>query len=146
MIDSFRGEYAWLSNFHVCPVTHRGFAYRSAEHAYQAAKAQTGQDRAYVADAPTAAKAKARGREIGTPENWNNIKLATMREIVYAKFCQNAALAIRLASTGDIALVEGNRWNDTYWGVCNGVGENHLGKILMELRADIQEALAWVNE
>jgi ribA/ribD-fused uncharacterized protein len=146
MIDSFRGEYAWLSNFHVCPVTHRGFAYRSAEHAYQAAKAQTERDRAYVADAPTAAKAKARGREIGTPENWNDVKLAIMREIVYAKFCQNAVLAVQLARTADTELVEGNAWNDTYWGVCNGVGENHLGKILMELRADIQEASAWVTE
>lgn len=146
MIDSFRGEYAWLSNFHACPVIFRGFAYRSAEHAYQAAKAQTERDRAYVADAPTAAKAKSRGREIGTPENWNDVKLAIMREIVYAKFCQNAVLAIRLALTEDTELVEGNHWNDTYWGVCNGVGENHLGKILMELRADIQEALARVNE
>lgn len=141
MIDSFRGEHAWLSNFYPCPVIFRGFTYRSAEHAYQAAKAQTERDRAYVADAPTAAKAKARGREIGTPENWNAVKLAIMREIVYAKFCQNAVLAVQLIETADAEIVEGNNWKDTYWGVCNGVGENLLGKILMELRADIKAAL-----
>lgn len=33
---------------------------------------------------------------------------------------------------GDI--VEHNTWNDTFWGVCNGTGENHLGEILMDLR------------
>jgi predicted NAD-dependent protein-ADP-ribosyltransferase YbiA (DUF1768 family) len=26
-----------------------------------------------------------------------------------------------------------------YWGVCNGVGENHLGKILMAYRDGTQE-------
>lgn len=146
MIDSFRGEYAWLSNFYPCTVVFRGFTYSSAEHAYQAAKAQTEWERAYVAEAPTAANAKARGRKIGTPENWHNIKLTIMREIVYAKFCQNAALAVRLVKTADAEIVEGTNWKDTYWGVCDGIGENLLGKILMELRADIQEALAWVSE
>jgi predicted NAD-dependent protein-ADP-ribosyltransferase YbiA (DUF1768 family) len=33
-----------------------------------------------------------------------------------------------------VELIEGNWWGDTYWGVCNGVGENHLGKLLMKIR------------
>ena len=41
-------------------------------------------------------------------------------------------------ATGDAELVEGNTWNDTYWGVCNGVGHNHLGKILMQVRQELQ--------
>ena len=31
-------------------------------------------------------------------------------------------------------LVEGNTWGDKVWGVCDGVGENNLGKTLMRIR------------
>ncbi len=37
-------------------------------------------------------------------------------------------------------VVEGNHWGDTCWGVDNrtGQGENHLGKILMQVREELQ--------
>lgn len=60
-----------------------------------------------------------------------------MVDIVRAKFTQNKELAKRLKATGDKTLIEGNYWHDTYWGVCEGVGENYLGKILMNLRSEI---------
>jgi predicted NAD-dependent protein-ADP-ribosyltransferase YbiA (DUF1768 family) len=62
-----------------------------------------------------------------------------MTEIVGEKFNQNPELKEKLLATKDIELVEGNHWHDTYWGVCNGVGENHLGKILMAYRDGTQE-------
>jgi predicted NAD-dependent protein-ADP-ribosyltransferase YbiA (DUF1768 family) len=34
-------------------------------------------------------------------------------------------------------IVENNTWNDTYWGVCNNVGENHLGKLLTEIKEEL---------
>jgi hypothetical protein len=37
-IDSFYGQYAFLSNFYPCEVEFEGDTYPSAEHAYQAAK------------------------------------------------------------------------------------------------------------
>ena len=42
-----------------------------------------------------------------------------------------------LLATGDAKIVEGNTWGDVFWGVCNGVGENHLGEILMKVRQDL---------
>jgi hypothetical protein len=42
-----------------------------------------------------------------------------------------------LLLTGDEELIEGNFWGDVFWGVCNGVGKNHLGKILMEVRSEL---------
>lgn len=30
--------------------------------------------------------------------------------------------------------MEENNWGDKFWGTVNGVGENHLGKILMRIR------------
>lgn len=42
-----------------------------------------------------------------------------------------------LINTGDAELIEGNSWGDTFWGECNGIGENNLGKILMKIRKEI---------
>jgi hypothetical protein len=39
----------------------------------------------------------------------------------------------------DARLVEGNTWNDRYWGVCRGVGQNKLGHLLMKLREEYKE-------
>jgi hypothetical protein len=39
-----------------------------------------------------------------------------------------------LISTGDTQLIEENTWGDTFWGVCNGIGKNMLGIILMDVR------------
>mgnify|MGYP005981410963 CR=1 FL=1 len=36
IIDEFRGEYAFLSNFYSCPVTYNGESYLNSEAAFQA--------------------------------------------------------------------------------------------------------------
>lgn len=41
--------------------------------------------------------------------------------------------------TGESILIEKNTWGDTYFGVCNGVGENNLGKDLMSIRYRLLE-------
>lgn len=60
-----------------------------------------------------------------------------MYEICKAKFRQNPDLAERLISTSDFELIEGNNWGDHIWGVCDGYGENRLGKILMRIREEL---------
>ena len=60
-----------------------------------------------------------------------------MYRICLCKFEQNQDCLERLLKTRDTELVEGNTWGDIYWGVCNGVGENHLGKILMRIRSEL---------
>ena len=62
-----------------------------------------------------------------------------MYDVCKAKFTQNPNLAQLLIETGDATLIEGNNWDDVVWGVCNGVGENRLGKILMQIRTEIKE-------
>lgn len=49
------------------------------------------------------------------------------------------AIAEDLLDTGDQRLVEGNVWGDRYWGVCDGVGENWLGELLMQVRDELLE-------
>ena len=60
-----------------------------------------------------------------------------MYQICKAKFTQHADLAEQLLATGDAELIEGNTWGDRTWGVCDGIGENRLGKTLMFIRAQL---------
>jgi ribA/ribD-fused uncharacterized protein len=75
---------------------------------------------------------------------WNNRKRQAMHNLVSDKIEDHSAIAVALVSTGDAELIEKNWWHDNYWGDCTclrcyRVGENHLGKIWMELRAEIAE-------
>lgn len=137
-IKNFSGEYEFLSNFYSIPVRYEYF-YGSSEAAYQAQKAANLADRLEFRNY-SPQRAKRRARKIPIRADWNEIKIACMRDIVYAKFLQNAELAAKLLATGDNLLVEGNYWHDTFWGVddSTGVGENNLGKILMEVRANLK--------
>ena len=69
--------------------------------------------------------------------DWEEIKDSIMYLGLRQKF-HNPTLQKKLLATGEEELIEGNWWNDTYWGVCNGVGQNNLGKILMEVRDEIR--------
>jgi len=54
------------------------------------------------------------------------------------KFTKHESLKEKLLATGDEELVEGNDWNDRVWGKVDGVGENHLGRLLMKIRAELR--------
>ena len=54
------------------------------------------------------------------------------------KFTKHKDLKEKLLATGDAYLEETNHWHDTFWGVCKGKGQNHLGKILMEVREELK--------
>ncbi len=58
-----------------------------------------------------------------------------MKQILRIKFA-DPALRTALEATGEATLIEGNTWNDTFWGVCRGKGQNNLGKILEAIRAE----------
>ena len=136
VIREFIDAYAFLSNFYHSPVKYRNLIYLNAEAAFQAQKESCEKDKEqYTRMNP--AQAKLVGRNCNLREDWEEIKEQTMYEIVKAKFTQNEALARLLLATGDAYLEEGNWWHDTTWGVCNGVGQNKLGKILMRLREEL---------
>lgn len=135
-IREFIDAYAFLSNFYHSPVKYRNLIYLNAEAAFQAQKESCEKDKEqYTRMNP--AQAKLVGRNCNLRKDWEEIKEQTMYEIVKAKFTQNKALARLLLATGDAYLEEGNWWHDTTWGVCNGVGENKLGKILMRVREEL---------
>jgi ribA/ribD-fused uncharacterized protein len=132
-IDSFSGDYAFLSNFYPCAVRFESDVYPSAEHAYVAAKTQDLEMRRAIKAVPTAGKVKRLGRNLVLRPGWNQMRLAVMRLILASKF-KHQPLADLLLATGDATLIEGNHRGDRFWGVCNGTGRNNLGLLLMERR------------
>lgn len=133
-IDSFTGQNRFLSNFFPAIFFWCGWWWSSTEHAYQAMKAEDMDDFKAILHCDTPGQAKRMGKNVRMREDWEEIKLGVMRAVVTEKFTQNHHLMMLLQNTEDAELIEGNTWGDTYWGVCRGVGENNLGKILMEIR------------
>ena len=135
IIDSFSGNHRFLSNFWPCSVMLDGEEYQSVEHAYVAAKTTDIVLRSIIQDCPTAGKVKQLGRKIKLRADWEEIKLSVMEDLLRQKFSEKT-LKQRLLETKGYELIEGNHWNDTFWGVCNGVGSNNLGKLLMKIREE----------
>lgn len=133
MIGPFRGQYSFLSNFF-----HTEFG--TVEHHYQAAKTLDKEWRDRILNASTPGRAKRLGRQAPLRPDWDSIKLQTMEDLITWKFFTNPELAKKLLATGNEELVEENWWGDTFWGRCNGVGENNLGKILMKVRDELKAA------
>lgn len=133
-ITSFQGQHRWLSNFFPSVVTFADGEYATVEHAYQAAKTRNAQQRETIRLAATPGVAKRLGRYVDLRDDWDEVKLLIMHNLVWVKFTRHPVLQQLLLDTGGVKLVEGNNWGDTYWGTCNGVGENQLGRILMNVR------------
>jgi len=133
MINQFQNEHRFLSNFWPCCVFLDGLAYPSVEHAYVAAKTLDISKRHEIRGVPTPGQVKRLGRKLKLRHDWEDVKLGVMQDLVTQKFTDPALRAL-LEATRPHELVEGNTWGDTFWGVCNGVGQNHLGRILMDVR------------
>lgn len=69
--------------------------------------------------------------------DWERVKDGVMKKALQAKYGQNDALKKLLLDTRDALLVE-HTPRDSYWGDGgDGSGNNMLGKLLMEVRAEL---------
>lgn len=137
MINAFRGEYYFLSNFFEAPVIYEGISYKNNEAAFQSAKVLDKSIRKeFSLLDPSSAKRK--GRHVQLRKDWEEVKYDIMYEICLAKFSQNENLKHKLLATHNQHLEEGNNWGDKIWGTVKGQGENHLGKILMKVREELR--------
>ena len=112
MIRKFKGENAFLGNRFSCKFIWKGERYGSVE------------------------AAVLKEKESMSSYEWECNCIDIMEAIVRAKFEQNTSLMESLVKTGKCLLVNGNRIQETFWGVdlYSWQGENHLGKILMKIR------------
>ena len=124
VIDKFDGtEYGFLSNFYSSPIQYEGIVYPTVEHMFQALKALDIETRKKIANAATPGQAKRLGRSVALREDWEEVKVDVMRTALQLKF-SDPTLRAKLIATGDAELIEGNTWNDRFWGVCRGSGKN----------------------
>lgn len=135
-INEFRGKYFFLSNFYSAPVTVFSHTFQNNEAAFQSAKCP---ERMASFENLPPNEAKRAGRHVPLRNDWEQVKYDVMYQVVKAKFEQNPNLKAKLLATGDAELIEGNNWHDTTWGMCNGKGQNHLGKTLMRVRNELSK-------
>lgn len=137
-ILGFSGEYRWLSNFYTLqwPIVYIDMEFHTTENAYQAMKCKHHDDMKFIAEL-TPAQAKRAGRQVEIDPAFEENKIEIMKSILSIKFDQPKFKAL-LVATGDRYIEETNTWNDIFWGVCNGIGENNLGKIIMNIRDGIK--------
>ena len=142
MIDEFKDEYRFLSNFWVLenPIEIEGLVFDSSEAAYQAMKTLDPIARGKFQEL-TPSESKKFGKNLDMRKDWEEVKVGVMEEIVQQKFDKNPKLAQKLIETYPQQLVEGNWWGDTFWGVSikNHSGQNHLGEILMKIRKELMD-------
>lgn len=140
-ILEFQGDDRWLSNFTLCKVSFGGIEYPSTENAYQAQKSTDMEYRLELADV-TPGQSKRRGKNVELRSDWNNVKYDIMLNLTKQKYSdKNPDLKQQLLNTNNVYIQEGNSWGDTYWGVCDGVGYNYLGHIIMAVRRELQKEL-----
>ena len=144
MINCFDGKFAFLSNFFPSPIKSEGIVYPTVEHFFQAQKANTLSEKMAIAAAETPGRAKRLGRLVSLRPDWEEVKVDVMRNGLELKFSE-PKLRMKLLSTGDAPLIEGNTWHDNTWGDCkcerckNKIGHNILGKLLMSIREGLKD-------
>lgn len=142
-ISYFIGEYRFLSNFFVSPLVYDGRIWKSAEHAYQAAKTDNAVSQHEIWKAETPSRAKYIGRHVTLRAGWDRQRVSVMKEILAAKFRRGGELGRRLIATHPKILIDGNQWGDRFWGAVrvgqDWQGENWLGKLLMDRRQELRE-------
>lgn len=135
-----RDAYGNFSNFSRHGFVLDGLWWPSSEHYFQAQKFVGTEHVELIRSAQTPKEAAELGRDRRRPlrADWEQVKDDVMRAAVRAKFRAHADLRAELLATGDEELIE-NAPGDYYWGCgADGSGKNMLGRILMELRAELR--------
>lgn len=167
-VKGFEKEYSFLSNFWESPISLSyisplatedckaniiNIVFPTVEHAFQGFKVfkdwknpTDSEIKDFIAFSKyeTPGKAKRAGRQVAiNPEYWNSHRNEVMLFLLRKKF-EIPELKEKLLATGNAYLEETNYWKDIYWGVCNGIGENNLGKLLMQLRQELKNKIKTV--
>ena len=142
-VHLFRSKFSILSPFADTPITIEGIVCPTAEHLYQARKAEF-LNRDQIAErirncrTPEEAKSMARYKlkQYMTPE-WHEVKREVMLNVQRTKAEQCEEFRQMLLDTKNKILIH-NMEHDEEWGCGHELeGDNLMGEILMELRADL---------
>lgn len=134
-----------FSNLYRREIEFEGETFATSEHAYQAGKPRKPAVRKWLMEAPSPALLAMAAHGLyywDVAPGWSTSKFDRMRAVLRAKFTQHPDLLELLLGTGEARLVEAATVDsevNRLWGEVNGVGRNMLGKLLMELRAELRD-------
>ena len=139
--DSKTPEYKEFTSYYKANIELDGKKWPTVEHYFQAMKFPTNPDiQEEIRSAKTPAQAKTLGRK-GSPirDDWETYRMEVMERAVREKFSdRHPELKAKLLSTNDVLLRDGSPM-DNFWGIGRKkLGMNHLGKILMKIRTELQ--------
>jgi predicted NAD-dependent protein-ADP-ribosyltransferase YbiA (DUF1768 family) len=120
-LTAYEGEHEFLSNDAPAKVYFESEAFPSVAAAFDALKARHDRLRP------------------GMQREWDDRRPALMRRLLRSKFA-NPQLRQALLATGEKHLSNTAEGADRYWHAPGGTGENTLGKLLMELRAQLNKS------
>jgi len=138
--------YGAFSNLYKRTIVFEGATYPTAEHAYQAGKPRKDSVREWLLAAPSPALLAMAAHGLywwDVTPGWSKTKFVRMKAVLKEKFTQNEDLRRLLLSTGTARIVEAASVDSAVnrlWGEVNGRGKNMLGKLLMEIRAELSRA------
>lgn len=139
----YEQDFYVLSNFSSFALDLGGHMYPTSEHAYHAHKFP-GDSLKQAAircakSAHDAFKLAERWKQYRMGA-WEQVRVDIMRGILRAKAAQHEYVRRKLLATGDRELIE-NSWRDDFWGWGpNRDGQNMLGQLWMEIRAEQRAA------
>lgn len=148
----YEQDFYVLSNFSAFRLRWKGYDFDTSEHAYHWDKfdwsgdARTpifqlwrAQDGIKLSRSAHDAFKVAERNAIFRRSDWNAVRVDVMRQILRAKVEQHEYVRRKLLATGERELVE-NSWRDSFWGWGpNRDGQNQLGKLWMEIRAELRK-------
>jgi ribA/ribD-fused uncharacterized protein len=143
--DSFGGLSNMAPGF---PMQIDGIAIRTSESLYQACRFPYDPDlqRLVIEQrSPMTAKMITKPHRVHTRADWDSVRVGIMRWVLRVKLAQNwESFGELLRCTGGMPIVE-DSYKDTFWGAkaVNSdrlVGQNILGRLLMELRQDLAKS------
>ncbi len=137
----YEREFYVFSNFSSFAIEWKGKLWMTSEHVYQAEKFEDENLKEQIRNALSAHDAMklAIVNKDKYKSDWDNIKLSVMKKILYAKVAQHPYVKKKLLQSVGRELIE-DSWRDDYWGWGpNKDGQNHLGKLWMEVRDEVQK-------
>lgn len=137
----YEQDFYVLSNFSAFMVRWKGRLFATSEQAYHWEKFPDNQNlrsAILMADSAHAAFKLAEAAKDQRRGDWDRVKVEIMLDILRAKAAQHEYVRRKLLATGDRELVE-NSWRDDFWGWGpNRDGKNMLGRLWMEVRAELR--------
>lgn len=138
----YEHEFYVFSNFSSFKLLWKGRDYMTSEHAYHSEKFEDETIKEEIMQTRSAhdAYTLAQDRKSRRRSDWDGVKLGIMKDILRAKVAQHPYVKKKLLESGSRTLVE-DSWRDDFWGWGpNKDGQNHLGKLWMEVREEVRKS------